>query len=219
MENEKTLVTLLKTIDGREVNLTDYLADHPALVIGADKRAGLQVIGAGVEAAHAVVTRRGSNYLIAPRVPAAKVLLNGQRINMPTRLDVGDTVQLGFQSLTVAQSEVSALPRVGTVLLPAIVNGRSVALQSTTAPNGISAAATAAIPALDRPREIYFPRHEVSSGMSLSALLSGIITVLVVAVVIGYGLVTSGPISATDLTSQFAYKDGHITVVMFDADW
>lgn len=216
MENEKTLVTLLKTVDGREVNLTEYLADHPALVIGADKRAGLQVMGAGVEAAHAVVTRRGSNFLISPRVPAARVLLNGQRINLPTRLNVGDTVQLGFQSLTVAQSEVSAVARVGTVMLPAIVNGRSLALQSPiTASTSMNAVATA----LDRPREIYFPRQKVSGGMSLSALLSGIITVLVVAVVIGYGLVTSGPASATDITSQFAYKDGHITVVMFDADW
>lgn len=216
MENEKTLVTLLKTVDGREVNLTEYLTDHPALVIGADKRAGLQVTGAGVEAAHAVVTRRGSNFLISPRVPAARVLLNGQRINLPTRLNVGDTIQLGFQSLSVAQSEVSAVARVGTVMLPAIVNGRSLALQSPiTAATSMNAVATA----LDRPREIYFPRQEVSGGMSLSALLSGIITVLVAAVVIGYGLVTSGPTSATDITSQFAYKDGHITVVMFDADW
>jgi thiol-disulfide isomerase/thioredoxin len=83
----------------------------------------------------------------------------------------------------------------------------------------VSAAATAAIRPFDQPRQIYFPKPEVSRGMSVPALISSMVTVLVVAVVIGYGLVTGSPTSAADVTSQYAFKDGHVTVVMFEASW
>src|SRR5256885_634834 len=101
MENEKTSVMLLKTADGREANLTEFLALHPAFVIGTDARAGLRLMGAGIESSHAVVTRRDGQYFIAPRVASAKVLLNGRLVTMPTPLNVDDTLQLGVVFLTV----------------------------------------------------------------------------------------------------------------------
>ncbi len=221
MENEKTLVTLLKTADGREVNLTEFLATHPAFVIGTDARAGLRLIGVGIEPAHAVVTRRDTNYFISPRIPAARVIVNGEPVISPTRLDAGDILQLGAVSLHVAQSEnIASTANTGTALLPAAVMGQSVAAITNTPRDGLVLGANAAtIKSLDQPRQIYFPKQETVRGMSLSALISSIVTVLIVAVVIGYGLVTSSPATANDLTSQFAYKDGHVTVVMFDADW
>ncbi len=222
MENQKPPVTLLKTADGREVNLTEALANRPAFVIGTDSRAGLRLMGIGMEPAHAVIIRRDMHYFISPRVPAAKVIINGQPVTMPTRLNDGDSLQLGAVSLSVSESEpVASAPQVGAVLRPAVVNGRSLVpvSSSTIKAFGTTAAATAAIRPLDQPRQIYFPKQEVSRGISLPALISSIVTVLIVAVVMGYGFVAGSPTSAADITSQYAYKDGHVTVVMFEASW
>jgi thiol-disulfide isomerase/thioredoxin len=220
MENTKSLVTLLKTTDGREVNLTEVLAVRPALVVGTDARAGLRLMGTGIEPAHAIVTYRETQYFITPRVPAAKVLVNGQLVTRPTRLQTGDVLQLGAVSLTVAESK-SVIPSVPmkAALTPAVVNSRSLSLANTSSnvANGITTAA--AIRPLDQPRQIYFPKAEVSRGMSIPALISGIATILIVGLLIGYGFVAGTPASAADVTSQFAYKDGHVTVVMFEASW
>ena len=219
MENEKVQATLLKTPDGRQANLTEVLASHPAFVIGTDPRANLHLMGVGIEAAHAVIARHDTHYYIVPRVPAAQVSLNGQPVTKPTRFNMGDTLQLGAVSLTVAQSEgMATAAHADSVLLPAVVKGRPLPIERIAA-GGAIVTAPAAIKPFAQPREIYFPKPEVSRGMNLSALISSLVTVLIVTLVIGYGLVNSSPATATDLTSQFAYKDGHVTVVMFDADW
>ena len=220
MENEKTRVMLLKTPDGREVNLTEFLATHPAFVIGTDARAGLQLMGIGVEPAHAVITCRGEKYLVVPRVPAAKVWVNGERITLPVGLDAGDIIQVGSVALTVAQSEMTAL---SAMLAHPLASTAPLAIsqheQRIVGYNQAALMGAAAITAQPSPRQVYFPKKEVSSGVRLSALASGVITLLIVVIVIGYGFVSGSPASAADITSQYAYKDGHVTVVMFEASW
>lgn len=219
MENEKTLITLLKTPDGREANLTEYLANHPAFIIGTDARASLRLMGVGVEASHAIITRRNADYYVTPRVPAAKVSINGLPVTKPTRLNVADTLQLGAVSLTVAQSEafVSLAPiaALQPAVLPSFLTKEPQFSQSL---NGALAPAAAPLSTVSTPRQIYFPKEEPVRGVSLPALISSIVAVLAVAFVIGYGFIAS-PTAAADITSQYAFKDGHVTVVMFEASW
>lgn len=219
MENEKTLVALLKTPDGREADLTEFLADYPAFIIGTDTRSSLRLMGVGVEPAHAIITHRDDGYYIAPRVPAAKVFVNGQLVTKPTRLNAGDTLQLGAVSLTVAQSEAVALLAPIVVLQPAVLPSfLTKEPQFSQSRNRAVATAAAPISSVPTARQIYFPKEEVSRGMSVPALISGIVAILAVAFVIGYGFVAS-PTAAADITSQYAFKDGHVTVVMFEASW
>ncbi len=49
----------------------------------------------------------------------------------------------------------------------------------------------------------------------------GAVTLLIIAVVVGFGVVGSGigGTQAADTDARYAYNDGNITLIMFDADW
>ncbi len=216
METENILVTLLKTSDGREVNLTEVLATKPAFVIGTDPRAGLRLLGVGVEPAHAIITRRDADYYVSPRVPSAQVRLNAVLVTQPTRFTAGDMLHFGAEYLNIAQAEAVAPVQ----LMPA--TPKSAVIPSSY--QGVSHSAAASVPAIatvniPADHEIYFPQPASSGGRSVPALISGIITVLIVVGVIGYGFITGTPTTAADVTSQYAFQDGHVTVVMFEASW
>lgn len=220
MDTVMTNAILLKTLDGVEANVTGVLADHPAFVIGSDSRADFHLTEKGVQPAHAVITRRDADYLITPRTSTAEVRLNGKPLRFPTRLNMGDTLHLGTVTLTVEQGKWTTVPVAPPVPKPAIlpvgyIAPKSVALvDSAVSPVVISPTRLSA-----QPREIYYPKPASSGGIRTSALLSGLVTLVVVAFVIGYGLFSSSPVTAANVTSQYAFNDGHVTVVMFEASW
>lgn len=218
-----TTVTLLKTFDGVEANVTQTLTHKPAFVIGSDSRSDLRLSLNDIQPAHAIISLRETGCFITPRSPAADVRLNGKVVRFPTVLKNGDTLQLGAARLTVTQHETDFLP-VGlpapkSAVLPAGFNTAAV-LSSTSNHNPLSPAfAPAAVELSTRPREIYFPQAASAGGVSMAAFISGLLTLVVVAFVIGYGFLGSSPVTAADITSQYAFKDGHVTVVMFEASW
>lgn len=215
---DQALVSVLKTSDGRQVSISDVLASRPAFVIGSDARTDLQLIGEGVAPSHALITRSGADYSIAPRFPTTAVHLNGKPVKLPARLTVGDTIQLGSVQISFVQAVgKAAAVQHGQVILPAVLPpGHAKAIPpvaSTPAVFNRSPVASG--------KEIYYPRREQAGGTGAGALLSGLAVLLIVGGMIGYSLFSGGTtsVAAGDLTSQFAFKDGNVTIVMFDADW
>jgi thiol-disulfide isomerase/thioredoxin len=218
MENEKTTVMLLKTNDGREANLTEFLDVHPAFIIGTDSRSALCLMGLDIQPSHAVITRHDTQYFIAPRVPTAKVSLNGRSVTMPTPINAGDTLQIGAVSLTVAKSETEAVSPIVPAIRPAVTKGQYFGETNNAAPNSIVSAAPAAIRPLDQPPQIYFPKSEAGRGLNIR-LISSFLVLLVIVIIVGYALVTGSPTAAAQITSQYAYKDGHVTLVLLETSW
>jgi hypothetical protein len=75
-------------------------------------------------------------------------------------------------------------------------------------------------------QNIYFPKSQAQpERMSLGTLISSIMVVLVVGAVIGLAMFSSRGSVATAMSAEsyaqqnFAYQDGNVTLVMFDADW
>ena len=83
----------------------------------------------------------------------------------------------------------------------------------------VAASASVSTPTVTQPREIYYPQSAARGGMNLTILFAGLLTLVVVALVIGYAFLTSTPVTAADMTSRYAFNDGHVTVVMFEASW
>jgi len=210
-------------MDGIEANLSDVLAVHPAFLIGSDARSNLRLTVGGIQPAHAFITQQADGYYIAPRVPSAVVRLNGKSIRQPTRFSTGDALQVGDVNLTIAQSEGSFTP------LPTLTAKQAALPVGYTAPQPrpampqalVPAVASASVsaPAVTQPREIYYPQAASQGGISLTALFSGLVTLAIVAFVVGYAFFSSSPVTAADITSRYAFKDGHVTVVMFETSW
>lgn len=222
MENAMTTVTLLKTFDGVEANVTQTLTHKPAFVIGSDSRSDLRLTLKDIQPAHAIITLRETGCVITPRTPAGEVRLNGKVVRFASPLKSGDTIQLGAASLTVAQHETDLLP-VGLpapkqAVLPASFVTPT-ALSPVSNPLSPVFAPAAAMNLSAQPREIYFPQSASAGGISMAAFFSGLVTLVVVVFVIGYGFLGSSPVTAADITSQYAFNDGHVTVVMFEASW
>lgn len=214
---EHGLISVLKTSDGRQVSIDEVLANRPAMVIGADARADLQLMGEGVAPSHAVITRSGADYSIAPRFPRTLVHVNNNPVKMPARLSLGDVIRLGSVQVTFAEAEGKPAPaQRGEVILPAVLPS-GYAKPVTHPAAGPAAPAQTALASRGT---VYYPRREQAGG-GAGALLSGLTVLLIVGGVIGYSLfgAAAPSVAAGDLTSQFAYKDGNVTVVMFDADW
>ena len=214
---EQSLISALKTADGRQVSINEVLALRPAFVIGADPRSDLQLVGEGVASSHAIITRSGVEYRIAPRFPNTVVHLNGNPVRMPARLSSGDSLQLGSVQFTFAEAEGKSAPaQRGQVILPAVVPPGF----PKPAMRPVIESAAPLQGALASRGSVYYPRQEQSGG-GMGAVLSGLAVILIVGGVIGYGLfgAAATSVAAGDLTSQFAFKDGNVTVVMFDADW
>ncbi len=206
-----TLVNFF-TIDSREIIISDVLAQRPAFIIGSDSRGHLLLHENGVAPAHALVTSKQSDCFIQPRFPNLDVLVNGKRISTATRIQPGDSVQIGDAVLIFGQEErqhtippllvpVSPAPPKPTVIIPR--------------PTVVTTPHTQPII-----HEVYLPQPQ-SQGTNLPALVLGAVTVLIIMVVVGFGIIGSGlgGTQVADTHSRFAYNDGNISIVMFDADW
>lgn len=201
--------------DGRHINIDDVLNIRPTFVIGSHARADLQLAGEGIAPSHAIITCLDGDYRISPLLPSNTVQVNGKAVKLPMQLSVGDVIRVGAVELSFAQAEGKAAPMKPVhVIMPAVLptGYPKPAAQPLVAPISSTMAGTG---------EIYYPRQEQSGGPGIGALLSGLAVILIVGGIIGYGLfgAATPSVAAGDLTSQFAFKDGNVTIVMFDADW
>jgi pSer/pThr/pTyr-binding forkhead associated (FHA) protein len=215
-EREITRVHFFTVDPGdRAVSLTESFKTRPVFVIGSDARAQLRLDG--VAPSHAVVHQRESEFWIGPRFPKLDLRLNGRLIGQPARLQPGDTVQIGAHSLHFEQKE-REIRRTPASLAPVTVTP---AFASAVVTPAIGASLT--LP--DQGAEIYFPRREEESASSFTALVVGLITLLAIVSLVGFGLFSNEIGNAVSLgngrvlPASFAYNDGNVTFLMFDADW
>jgi hypothetical protein len=201
---------------GRSSSITDVLLSHPVYLIGSDARCQLPL--ADAQPVHAIVERKGDSYYIQARYPSADVHVNGKPVRMPIALHVGDQVQIGAHTLIFAQETRAVANSLPATVVPAAPPKPAVT-RSLTISTGRSAPAPAPAAA---DTNVYYPNSEqAQQGSNIAALALGAVTLLLIIAVVGFGLVSgtsaSGP--AAVAVNQFAYNDGNITMIMFDADW
>lgn len=206
-----TLVSFF-TIDRREVSVTDVLAQRPAFIIGSDPRGHLVLNEPGIAPAHALVTTKQGQYFIEPRFPHLEIHVNGKRIKSLAPLYSGDAVQIGGAVLHFGQAEREYSVPLQPVLSPIPAQPKTKA---------ITPRAVAPVQVQSAPKEIYFPRQEQLPPSRLPGFVMGTVTLLILVVVVGFGVVGSGigGTQAADTDARYAYNDGNITLIMFDADW
>jgi hypothetical protein len=208
---------------GQRALIDPVLESYPAFLIGGDARSHLQLTDPQVAPAHAVITSRDDGLALAPRYPALPVLVNNRRIRGRVILQPEDTVQIGAMTLKVGQQAMSlpsgSLPQVRSA--PVARSIQSTRLPVISSPKLALAAPTSSGITSG---EIYFPTQKTATGSSLSGAFLGALTVLGIVIALGFvilqntpGLLT--PVIAGAATNPFAFRDGNITVLMFDADW
>lgn len=226
MDASLGLVTVLRNVRTDEsTNVSALLAARPVVVIGSDARAHLQLAGKEVEAAHAILTRKGEDVYVAPRTPTALVKVNGRPVKTPYHLQAGDVIAIGSSELRCDLHEGLL------VAAPAPPSAAALAAR-TPAPRPVVTPAPATAAAIrevlpDVGRQVHYPAGAAAASgrMSLSSLFTGIALIVVVTSVIIFAIVTNssnqqaaaGRLEA--LIGGFAYDDGNATVLMFDADW
>lgn len=217
---EKTLVSFL-SYAGREVPITETLAARPVFIVGSDARAALTIGDQDVAPAHAIITRKNTEYYVTPRFPNLDVLVNGKRVEKPFLLETGDVIQIGSTQLTFGQAEREGVPAAAS-----IAPIRQTASVPTTRSVLVARPAAAAAATTSVGQNIYFPKVQAGpERMSLGTLISSIVVVLVVGAVLGFALLSSPGGVASAMSAEgyalqnFAYQDGNVSLVMFDADW
>ena len=219
---EQSIRYLTVEATGQRALLDPVLEGHPVFLIGSDPRSHLQLIDPHIAPSHAVISRRGDTLAIAPRFPSLTVLVNGRPLRGAVLLTPDDTVQIGSTILRFGQ-QMMALPAgsIPQVRTPAA----SVVPQSLDRlPLRPALALSAPIPAAMVPGDIYFPQSKAASTGGLSGAFLGVLTVLGIVIALGFAIVqnTPGfltPALAGEAVNPFAFRDGNITVLMFDAEW
>lgn len=203
-------------IDGdvRVATLSDVLETRPVFLIGSDARAHLTLADAAP--IHAVVTLHNGAYRIAPRFLNTPVRVNGKPLEVSIELKPGDRVEIGSIALIFGEApalEISRLP----VMPPAPVLP-ALARAAAAPPLQVAPALATAIPSPGQ--NIYFPQNRIAETGAIGGVAMGLIGLLVIAIVIGYGLL-SPQVGQTrgSLLAPYALDDGNVTIVMFDADW
>jgi thiol-disulfide isomerase/thioredoxin len=200
--------------DGREISLSDVLITHPAFIIGSDPRAHLRLALSEAAPAHAAVSLRGSSYIIQPRYPNLKLMVNGLPVKAPKPLRPGDRVQIGSVTLTFVQTdEQIAIPTPQLTESPDALP--SVVTLGAISPNRATEAPTASM-------NIHYPQSGSVTANSPSRLVAAV-GVLAVVVVMAFGISSRiTPAMAAAPTSnqiELYYDDGNATLIMFDATW
>ncbi len=211
---------------GLRVSISAVLdGGRPAFLIGSDPRSHLQ-LSADALPAHAILLRRAGGYFLQPRFPHCVVLVNGRRINRPTCLLPGDVVQIGAVTLRFDQQAGEAAEPDDRPPLAGWTPAAPPAPAQPTAPPPVPALA----PAGDEPPPvepaaaahepiIYRPAAQVETGgIHLAAALLGVISVLAIVGVVAYGLLSGGGVQTSE-AANFAYHDGNVTLLMFEASW
>lgn len=197
---------------GQEFSISGVLdAGRPAFLIGSDPRSHVQVDGA--DASHALIVRRQSAYFIQPRFPGQSVRVNGKIISGPTCLLPGDRVQIGTAVLRFEQDErppsvtppqpppASQPPPTRTVVYFPAQPAAAAGLQPAAAP------------------AVYHPPAAQTGGVNIMSLVLGLVAILAIIGGVGYGLVSGAGSAAPAGEVNFAYNDGNVTLLMFEAKW
>jgi pSer/pThr/pTyr-binding forkhead associated (FHA) protein len=220
MENmsvEKRLIAFFR-IGGREVDVTSVLESRPTFVIGSDPRSHLMLLEPSVAASHAMVSLRDSGLVIVSCFPHLDTFVNDKRIKTPTPLHPGDRVRVGEAELLFLQEERARMPL--PVAPPALRPRAAVAPVAAKPSAPILRYAPASAPGTLAPGEIFMPRHETHAASSgIAGIVLGLVALLALVAVIGFGIVGNQTTAATSSLAQYAYRDGNISIVMFDADW
>lgn len=205
---------------GRRVSISAVLdGGRPAFLIGSDPRSHLQLSAADALPAHAIVLRRAGGYFLQPRFPHCAVLVNGRRSSGPTCLLPGDEVQIGAAVLRFeqveGQIEANPSPPATVRTAPAVAQPAPVSIPAPAA-----ASPALAQPALvDREPVIYRPPAlEPAGSVNLFTTMLGVISVLAIIGVVAYGLISGGGVQTSE-AANFAYNDGNVTLLMFEASW
>ncbi len=217
MGADQRLIAFFK-IGGREVDVTSVLDIHPAFIIGSDPRSHLMLLEPSVAASHARVSLSGEGFTIVSCFPHLETYVNDRRIKAPTPLNPGDRVRVGEAEMHFLQEERAGMP---PPVATAALRARPVVV-STAAKASVPALeyAAASAPAALAPGEIFTPRREVAvTSSSIGSLVLGLVALLALVTVIGFGIVGNQTTAATSSLTQYAYRDGNISIVMFDADW
>ena len=219
---EQSIRYLTVEATGQRALLDPVLESHPVFLIGSDPRSHLQLIDPQIAPSHAVLSRRGTELAIAPRFPSLTVLVNGRPLRGGTVLTPADTVQIGSTILRFGQQVMAlpagSIPQVRTPSAP-------VAPQSLNRlPLRPALALAAPAPVATVPGDVYFPQSKAASSGGLSGAFLGVLTVLGIVIALGFAIVqnTPGfltPALAGEAVNPFAFRDGNITVLMFDAEW
>jgi hypothetical protein len=208
----------LQTQDGRTVDLDRWLAEHPVFLIGSDPRSAWQVSDAAP--AHVVITRHGDHFLLEPRLPHLKVIVNERPVKNRTMLSPGDVITVAGThfTFTVRQGQPVAAPlRPVTAPRPTPAPAVSAAKPVVTLPaSAVTKHASAATPS-----QVYYPTTQSAMGKGGFSVF-GILTVLAIVALVAVGVLSAS--NGTQAASragveEFAFGDGTVTLVMFDADW
>lgn len=198
---------------------------RPAFLIGSDPRSHLQLSAVDALPAHAILLRRAGGHFLQPRFPHCVVLVNGRRINRPTCLLPGDVVQIGAATLRFDQQEGEAAE---PDVRPPLANPKPAAAAAPAQPvQPVEPRVPQPTPALSPVERaasavhepvIYRPATQVEGGVNLAATLLGVISVLAIIGVVAYGLISGGGVQTSE-AANFAYNDGNVTLLMFEASW
>jgi thiol-disulfide isomerase/thioredoxin len=196
--------------DGTTISISDVLITQglPAFVIGSDDRAHLRLTGSQVAPGHAALRLRDGRYVMQ-YLPGAPGIESRPGVGTARPLNDGDMVQIGSHSLRFTLGEpfttlAQAAPAV-PVAAAAPAPAPAVAV--------VDAAPLAATP-IHRPAAA-----AVSAGRGRVAGLVLGVGVLMAALIGGVAWLWLTLFPPGPAPIDFAYNDGNVTLVMFDADW
>jgi hypothetical protein len=204
--------------DGDAVSVSDVLVTRglPAFIVGSSDKAHLRLTDADLAPGHVAVRLQNGGYLLQV-LPGAACRVNGQPLLRGTLLSPGDVIDLDGVQLRFAAdaAPLSAAPPISHPRTAAPAPRPLMQPPARAAAPAVQqAAASAAEPT------IYYASQSAPASVNLSGLLYlgiGLITIVLLAVA-GITLFPRQTAEA-DLPLEFAYNDGSVTVVMFDADW
>lgn len=207
-------------LSGREVSISATLedADKPVFIIGSDPRAHLQLIAPGIAPAHAGVTLKDGVYTIQPRFPTLEVSISGKSIHGQTPLSPGDTVEIG--GIVLGFGQVERLMS-GDAALPAPVKAPTPGAAAVIVASQPKPAAAVPKPVYT-PTNIYYPSKPTAPDLDKKPMIitfTVLFTIIAVIAGISRSMTGGTPALENGFDPAFAYRDGNISFVMFDADW
>jgi hypothetical protein len=192
--------------NGIESSISDVLIRQklPAFIIGSGEKAHLRLDGSDIAAGYASVRLQNGDYVLH-FLPAAGMVGKPGSIQP---LSDGMTLTIGTYSLRFVLGE--ALPLADPF-----------SADEVPVPMPVVAAPPAPVSITEQPPKIFLPTGQSGGsgsrrGLLLAALGFGLMVVLAAA---GFALFPRGTTAPAEETINFAFNDGNVTIVMFDADW
>lgn len=220
-------LAFLRDSAGQRLSLDAVLERSPLFLIGSDPRCHLILKDTKGDSVQVVISRRAEGYVAALRYPDVTAWVNGQPLRHPVRLYSGDVLQIGTAELIFSEETREAPEAQPVVAVPAREPALPIAPpKPARLPTGMQIAAVSAAPAaraqsLSVGDGIYFPetKADAPAGTSITGLLMGLATVFVIVGLMGYGLISTSTSTQAAAVSPYAFNDGNISILMFDADW